>query len=70
MTLPRRILIVEDNRAVARDLELRLDRLGFSVAGVAASGEQAIAIAERDRPDLALMDIRLSGFWTISRMNG
>jgi len=57
----RRILIVEDGRTIARDLALRLIRLGFLVAGSTPSGEEAIMLAERERPDLVLMDIRLEG---------
>jgi two-component system cell cycle sensor histidine kinase/response regulator CckA len=61
MTTPRRILIVEDQPAAARDLEMRLARLGYVVAGVAPSVEHAIAIASHERPDLTLMDLRLHG---------
>src|SRR5262245_28514161 len=61
MTSPHRILIVEDNRTVARDLERRVARLGFVVAGSTPSGEQAIALAKSERADLVLMDIRLQG---------
>src|ERR1041384_6692682 len=61
MTHAARILIVEDNRTLARDIEQRLGRLGFSIAGVTGLGEEAILIAERERPDLVLMDIRLEG---------
>ena len=61
MTPTARILIVEDNRAVARDLDQRLGRLGFAVAGVTGLGEEAIVLAEQERPDLVLMDIRLDG---------
>jgi two-component system cell cycle sensor histidine kinase/response regulator CckA len=61
MTPSHRILIVEDNRTVARDLERRVGRLGFAVAGVTPSGEQAIALAKQERADLVLMDIRLQG---------
>ena len=61
MTAPHRILIVEDNRTVARDLERRVSRLGFAVAGVTPSGEQAIALAKQEHADLVLMDIRLQG---------
>jgi signal transduction histidine kinase len=61
MIPPRRILIVEDGRTVARDLAMRLTRMGFEIAGVAPSGEEALVIAERERPDLTLMDIRLEG---------
>ncbi|HET7502952.1 MAG TPA: response regulator [Kofleriaceae bacterium] len=61
MTAARRILIVEDNRTVARDLEARLTRMGFAVAGVTPSGERAVMFATHERPDLVLMDIRLQG---------
>jgi two-component system cell cycle sensor histidine kinase/response regulator CckA len=55
------ILIVEDQRVVARDIEEHLRRLGYSVVGVATSGEKAVQLAEELRPDLVLMDIRLEG---------
>jgi signal transduction histidine kinase len=61
MTQPARILIVEDNRTLARDIEHRLGRLGFAIAGVTGLGEEAILLADRERPDLVLMDIRLEG---------
>jgi two-component system cell cycle sensor histidine kinase/response regulator CckA len=61
MTHTARILVVEDNRTLARDLEHRLVRLGFAIAGMTGSGEEAIVLAERERPDLVLMDIRLDG---------
>jgi DNA-binding NarL/FixJ family response regulator len=38
-----------------------LEENGFPVTGVAATGENAIDMAERDRPNLILMDVRLSG---------
>jgi signal transduction histidine kinase len=59
MSRPRRILIVEDNRAIARDLELRLARLGYAIAGATAYAEDAIELAAG--ADLVLMDIRLAG---------
>jgi len=59
MTPAARILVVEDNRTLARDLEQRLGRLGFAIAGVTGLGEEAIMLAENERPDLVLMDIRL-----------
>ena len=61
MTAPHRILIVEDGRVIARDLAARLTRMGFVIAGVTPSGEEALVLAERERPDLVLMDIRLEG---------
>jgi PAS domain S-box-containing protein len=55
------ILIVEDEGLVALDLEERLVRMGYRVTGRCASGADAIAAAERTRPDLVLMDVALRG---------
>jgi PAS domain S-box-containing protein len=55
------ILIVEDERVVARDLQNRLTRMGYRVVGVTRSGAEAIQLATELRPDLVLMDIRLEG---------
>jgi len=58
---PTTLLIVEDQAVVAADLGDRLVRNGYEVCGVAASGKEALALARRHRPDLALMDIRIQG---------
>jgi PAS domain S-box-containing protein len=57
----KRILIVEDQRLIAADLENTLQRIGYQVAGSVASGEEAVARAIDVCPDLVLMDIRLRG---------
>jgi PAS domain S-box-containing protein len=56
-----RILIVEDEAIVAMDLQGRLAALGYEVAAVTSTGEEAVLRAHETRPDLALMDIRLAG---------
>lgn len=56
-----RILIVEDESLVARDIQAMVQGLGFSVTGIAASGDQALKKAEEAPPDLILMDIVLKG---------
>ncbi|OHX18715.1 two-component system response regulator [Chromobacterium sphagni] len=56
-----RILIVEDERIIAMDLQLQLQALGYIVCGVVASGHPAIEKAIQQRPDLVLMDIHLEG---------
>jgi signal transduction histidine kinase len=56
-----KILIVEDEIVVARDLENQLRALGYVVSGTAASGEEAVTLAKQAAPDLVLMDIRLQG---------
>ncbi|MCC6134436.1 MAG: EAL domain-containing protein [Candidatus Contendobacter sp.] len=58
---PTAILIVEDEFILARDLALRLRDLGYAVAGTAATGADAVALVDRQRPDLVLMDIHLQG---------
>ena len=54
-----RILIVEDERIVALDIEDTIEGLGYQAAGRAASGEDAIEQSAKLHPDLILMDIRL-----------
>jgi CheY-like chemotaxis protein len=56
-----RILVVEDEAIVAVSLKVTLERLGYEVVGVAARGEEAIALAGALLPDLVLMDIHLPG---------
>jgi len=56
-----KILVVEDERVVARDIEKRLKKLGYIVPASVASGEEAIEKVAELRPDLVLMDIRLKG---------
>ncbi len=56
-----RILIVEDDYFVAAELEATLIDAGFDVVGIAASADEASALALSERPLLAIMDIRLIG---------
>jgi CheY-like chemotaxis protein len=56
-----KILIVEDEYIVAADLEAKLTKLGCQVVGTAASGEEAVSLAEVHRPQIVLMDIQLQG---------
>lgn len=56
-----RIIIVEDNTLVAEDCRTSLERNGFDVVELVATGEAAIEAAGKHRPDAVLMDIRLSG---------
>lgn len=55
------ILVVEDEALVAMDIETTLKGMGYEVAAIAATGEEAIRLADRHKPDLILMDIRLQG---------
>ncbi|MCE9531671.1 MAG: response regulator [Planctomycetes bacterium] len=58
---PARILIAEDERIVAMNLQCSLVRMGYLVLEVVASGEDAVANAIAQQPDLVLMDISLEG---------
>jgi light-regulated signal transduction histidine kinase (bacteriophytochrome) len=60
-TKAARILVVEDEAVVAKDIERTLVTIGYDVVGRVAEGEQAIAEARACRPDLILMDIHLRG---------
>lgn len=56
----RHILVVDDDRLVLAALTEGLRGAGYRVTG-AASGEEALGAAERDAPDLALLDVRMPG---------
>ncbi len=56
-----RVLVVEDDAIIGMDIEHRVKKLGYEVCGVADSAEEALDIASRTHPDIALMDIRLRG---------
>jgi two-component system cell cycle response regulator DivK len=53
-----KILYVEDNEDNVYMLKRRLERAGFEVV-VASDGEQGLALAHDQRPDLILMDLSL-----------
>ena len=55
------VLVVEDEAITAMDIQMRLQKLGYKVPAVIDSGEEAISMAEKLRPDLILMDIVLKG---------
>ena len=56
-----RIMVVEDEGIVARDIQNRLKGLGYAVPAIASSGLEAVKKAAETQPDLVLMDIRLKG---------
>ena len=56
-----KVLVVEDDFLVATEMEVALRDAGFVVTGVAASADEAIALAQSTAPDLAIVDIRLYG---------
>lgn len=57
----RRVLITEDNWLIAMEWEAALQDAGYTVVGIAVTGEEALRVAAEEAPDLVIMDIRLLG---------
>jgi two-component system, cell cycle sensor histidine kinase and response regulator CckA len=55
------ILVVEDESIVAANIEMRLQSLGYRVPAVVDSSHEALEMISAKRPDLVLMDIRITG---------
>ncbi|HYM72767.1 MAG TPA: response regulator [Stellaceae bacterium] len=58
---PFKILIVEDEPLLCSYVSNIFREFGFEISGCASSGPEAIALAEQTRPQLAVVDIRLTG---------
>ena len=56
-----KILIVEDERIIAKYIQNTLRALGYDISAIVSSGEEAIKMAGEVQPDLVLMDIVLKG---------
>ena len=55
------ILIVEDELIISRDMQGMLTRMGYDVIGDAMDFDEAVAILDKQTPDLVLLDINLNG---------
>lgn len=60
-TVSKRVLIVEDDPMTASCIEHFLSESGYEVVGLAASASAALSLAAEHQPDLALLDIGLTG---------
>ncbi len=56
-----RIMVVEDERITAKDIQAALESAGYGVVDLVFSGEEAVRKAGELQPDLVLMDIELEG---------
>jgi response regulator NasT len=66
-----RILLAEDETIIRLDLRTLLERAGYTVVAEARDGEEAVALSRSERPDLAVMDVkmpRLDGIEAARRM--
>jgi len=59
--MKKRILVVEDETMIAKDIESKLRNIGYESLPIVRSGEEAVKKAGKLRPDLILMDIVLDG---------
>ncbi len=57
----KRILVAEDEHLIAMSIVEHLGHLGFEVIGPASNGEQAVEMARAQRPQMAVVDIRMPG---------
>ena len=56
-----KILIVEDEAIVAKDISVCLEKIGYEVIATFSKGEKALHFLKKNKPDLVLMDIMLAG---------
>ena len=56
---PMRILVAEDETIIRLDLRALLERAGFEVCAEARDGEEAVALARSERPDVAVLDVKM-----------
>ena len=58
--MTQHILVTDDDSLLRRSLALQLEQSGYRVS-TAATAEDGLAVAQRDRPDLVLLDVGLPG---------
>lgn len=67
---PKRVLLVDDDREIVESLRIALEARGYEVL-IARDGNQGLALAERENPDLMILDMmmpRRSGFLVLERI--
>jgi response regulator NasT len=55
----RRVVIAEDEALIRMDLAEMLAEEGYDVVGQAADGAAAVGLAEQERPDLVILDVKM-----------
>jgi response regulator NasT len=56
---PRRVVVAEDEGLIRLDLVEMLREEGYDVVGEASDGQQAVDLAEKHRPDLVILDVKM-----------
>jgi DNA-binding response OmpR family regulator len=62
--LPAHVFIVEDDQLLASALSAQVEMLGYRVAGTAGTAEEAVRGVLQVRPQVVIMDLRLTGWGT------
>ncbi|WP_144209149.1 ANTAR domain-containing response regulator [Mycobacterium tilburgii] len=57
--VPRRVLIAEDEALIRLDLAEMLREEGYDIVGEAGDGQEAVELAEKHKPDLVIMDVKM-----------
>lgn len=66
----KRVLLVDDDREIVESMRLALEASGYEIL-VARDGNQGLAMAERDNPDLVILDMMMpkrSGFLVLEKL--
>ena len=69
---PKKILLVEDDKDLRSGLQIRLRSQGYTIA-LAADAVGAVSMAQRERPDVIILDLGLpggDGFLVMERLQG
>lgn len=61
MSSTKKVLIIEDEILIAKDLAYLLEDIGYENAGIANSGERALELFKKNKVDLLLCDINING---------
>jgi len=56
-----KVMVVEDEAIIARDIQMQLTSFGFAVTGTPRTAADTFRQVERDSPDIVLMDISIAG---------
>jgi AmiR/NasT family two-component response regulator len=54
-----KILVAEDETLIRMDLVEMLEEAGYEVVAQASNGEEAVALANEHKPDLAILDVKM-----------
>ncbi len=69
--MAKRLLVVDDAAIMRKRIKEIAEKVGWEVAGEAGDGEEALALYERERPDLVTLDIvmpKMDGVTTLKRV--